>query len=529
MLSIHVKFLLQSSVSACSCIDCFESCPLPPPPEKVQEPFTIHNYDGCSVIMIIIFVIISIVFIVVTSWRCKDQVPTDNDKNEVEHYEVESFIDKVSTKTEHLLEVFFTRWGTYCAEKPWRILLLGCVCVVSLSYGIKFLNVTTDPVELWAAPDSRSRIEREYFDSHFEPFYRIEQVIIQTKNSSSFFYNTSNGPLEFGPVFHKDFLLEVYELQEAIKQLSNGSLQNICYAPLRIGDEVSMQNCASQTIWEYFKNSLEVFNNEDTDPHGKSTNYLDHLLQCFRNPYNPECFSNIPVDPAIALGGFLNSDDNDLNSPHYEKASSVILTFLVSNHYNKSRLALALAWEQEFIGFMEQWTKKSDHLNVAFTSERSISDELNRGSKSDIPTIMISYVLMLVYIAFSLGQIKDPKRTLVDSKVTLAVGGVVIVLASVIASAGVFGFIGISATLIIFEVIPFLVLAVGVDNIFILVQTHQREPKNVNETNAQHIGRILGKTGPSILLSSLSECTCFLLGALSSMPAVKGMNVKLNI
>lgn len=469
-----------------------------------------------------IFLVTSIVFVIGVNCGREDPVVTN-----VVRHEEESFIEKISTQTEHLLEICFTRWGTYCAENPWRILLLGCVCVASMSYGIKYLNVTTDPVELWAAPDSRSRVEREYFDAHFEPFYRIEQVIIQTKTGKPFSYNTSNGPVEFGPVFHKDFLLEVFDLQEAIKQLSNGTLQEICYAPLRIGDEVSIKKCAAQSIWEYFKNNKNEIDEEDVDPHGKKTNYLDHLLQCFSNPYNPECFSNIPVDPAIALGGFLSSNGNDLKSPHYEKASSVILTFLVSNHYNKSRLAMALAWEQEFIRFMEQWSKNSVHLNVAFTSERSISDELNRGSKSDIPTIMISYVLMLIYIAFSLGQIKDPKRTLVDSKVTLAVGGVVIVLASVLASAGLFGFIGISATLIIFEVIPFLVLAVGVDNIFILVQTHQREPRNANETNAQHIGRILGKTGPSILLSSLSECTCFLLGALSSMPAVKGMNWKL--
>jgi len=45
-----------------------------------------------------------------------------------------------------------------------------------------------------------------------------------------------------------------------------------------------------------------------------------------------------------------------------------------------------------------------------------------------------------------------------------------IVLLSVAASIGIFGFAGVPATLIIFEIIPFLVLAVGVDNIFILVQ-----------------------------------------------------------
>lgn len=99
-----------------------------------------------------------------------------------------------------------------------------------------------------------------------------------------------------------------------------------------------------------------------------------------------------------------------------------------------------------------------------------------------------------------------------DSKITLGLGGVLIVLASVICSVGLFGFIGIPATLIIIEVIPFLVLAVGVDNIFILVQTHQREGRRPNETIAEHIGRTLGQVGPSMLLTSVSESCCFFLG-----------------
>lgn len=48
--------------------------------------------------------------------------------------------------------------------------------MTTLGHGIKYLNIITDPVELWAGPNSRSRIEREFFDSKFEPFYRIEQV-----------------------------------------------------------------------------------------------------------------------------------------------------------------------------------------------------------------------------------------------------------------------------------------------------------------------------------------------------------------
>lgn len=61
----------------------------------------------------------------------------------------------------------------------------------------------------------------------------------------------------------------------------------------------------------------------------------------------------------------------------------------------------------------------------------------------------------------------------VDSKISLGIAGILIVLSSVACSLGIFSYFGVPLTLIVIEVIPFLVLAVGVDNIFILVQTYQ--------------------------------------------------------
>lgn len=61
----------------------------------------------------------------------------------------------------------------------------------------------------------------------------------------------------------------------------------------------------------------------------------------------------------------------------------------------------------------------------------------------------------------------------------LGAGGIVIVLCSVVCSIGVCGYLGITTTLLTIEVVPFLVLAVGVDNIFIIVQAFQRTPRSV--------------------------------------------------
>lgn len=60
-----------------------------------------------------------------------------------------------------------------------------------------------------------------------------------------------------------------------------------------------------------------------------------------------------------------------------------------------------------------------------------------------------------------------------DSKISLGIAGILIVLSSVACSIGIFSYFGVPVTLIVAEVIPFLVLAIGVDNIFIIVQTLQ--------------------------------------------------------
>lgn len=253
--------------------------------------------------------------------------------------------------------------------------------------------------------------------------------------------------------------------------------------------------------------------------------YSIYCFFFFRNSYNPNCLAPYggPIEPAIALGGFLEEGEPLSSHSEFRKAKAVILTFLVNNYYNKTKLSPALEWEKEYIAFMKNYTTtmKPKYFDIAYTSERSIEDELDRESQSDVLTILISYIIMFAYIAISLGQMRSCSRLLIDSKITLGLGGVFIVLASVVSSVGIFGYIGLPATLIIIEVIPFLVLAVGVDNIFILVQTHQREPRRPNETHSEHVGRTLGRCGPSILLTSVSESFCFFLGGLSDMPAVK--------
>jgi hypothetical protein len=56
-----------------------------------------------------------------------------------------------------------------------------------------------------------------------------------------------------------------------------------------------------------------------------------------------------------------------------------------------------------------------DFMSVAFSSERSIEDELERESEAEVITVVISYVVMFVYIAVALGNFRSFKTLLVSS------------------------------------------------------------------------------------------------------------------
>lgn len=79
---------------------------------------------------------------------------------------------------------FFNRQTTSfsfseCANNPVLVLAISSWVIIGLGHGAFYLKITTDPVELWAGPNSRSRVEKDYFDSRFSPFYRTNQIFIK--------------------------------------------------------------------------------------------------------------------------------------------------------------------------------------------------------------------------------------------------------------------------------------------------------------------------------------------------------------
>ncbi|XP_034547453.1 NPC1-like intracellular cholesterol transporter 1 [Notolabrus celidotus] len=543
-----------SGNEACSCQDCQESCPKMPDPPQPPGPFRLMGSDGFLVICIILLCVLVFAFllyIVVAYWtrsqrrkykdtgekkgKGKDQNSNEVIQPIVDPSEV-TCADKNSLAAQAFLSLLFRRWGTLMATYPFLVLLLSAVVVAVFSAGLKSIELTTDPVELWSAPNSRARQERTFHDTNFEPFFRTNQLILTAPGRKGHIYDSLLfGPQNFSGLISKDLIIELLELQKRIQKIEfwsedlnrTASLKDVCYAPLNPTNP-ALTDCATNSLVQYFQNSLDNINakvNMTELGVTKEVDWRDHLIYCLNSPLSFKDITDLgmscmadygaPVFSFLAVGGYDNDD--------FTNAEAFILTFSLNNYARTNvKFKVAMQWETEFLKIVQDYQKDpACKFSFAYMAERSLEDEINRTTAEDIPIFMISYAVIFVYIAVALGEYSSWKRILVDSKFLVGLGGILVVGCSVLASMGFYSWIGIPSSLVILQVVPFLVLAVGADNIFIFVLEYQRDVRRHGEKREEQIGRVLGNVAPSMLLCSLSESVCFFLGALSTMPAVK--------
>ena len=121
---------------------------------------------------------------------------------------------------------------------------------------------------------------------------------------------------------------------------------------------------------------------------------------------------------------------------------------------------------------------------------------------------------MLIYIGIAIGKFPS----FVGSGFSLAIVGILIVLSSVISSMGIISFLGVGFTMISAEVIPFLVLAIGVDNMFIIKSAIERQEK---DTLLERVSGGLKEVGPNITTATICEALAFVVGSLTKIPALQ--------
>lgn len=483
----------------------------------------------------------------------------------------------------------FYRLGLGCATWPVTTILTGLVICGALNGGWARFAIEKDPVRLWVSQDSELAQQKTFFEEHFGPFYRTEQIFLSRREHSS-----DPRPLLDWPTLQ--WWADVESQIRSLRSPAGTTLADVCFAPTAESDEMkAVADCTVQSFMGYFRDSLGSVTEET---------WASRLDNCATNP--TACLSSAgqPLNPRLLFGGIPGySGDRD---PRHDdaipasQAQAIVITYVVDNSLDPQKVRRAEEWEsalKRYLAGRAIDARVNHAIDLSYSTGVSLEEELNNSTNTDIPIVVLSYLVMFLYVSVSLGgtgaglfrlawaiilkiqhtllsrksktgpialdQSQDLPQSssasvrssrhavtsalqslLIDSKFLLGLFGIAIVLISVSTSVAIFSILGVKVTLIIAEVIPFLVLAIGVDNVFILGHELDRQnaraqaalPRN-GTTGAEffdppetpsaeeRIARALARMGPSILLSASCQTVAFALGAIVGMPAVRNFAI----
>eukprot|EP00210_Caulerpa_lentillifera_P003889 g3716.t1 len=426
---------------------------------------------------------------------------------------------------ERWLRQRFETIGVFIAVHPYLIILISLSIIGLVSIGNVNYQLETTPQGLWTPKDSRADKEKNKYDAAFGPYYRVENLIVRTTSDSPSHGLSATGMPRIVSYNNIELMFNLQDIVDSIEarvedenQSYTVKLTDVCYKTLGV--------CVVESVLQYWQmdknqwDSLFKQSHQDVPKEDRALFFADHCFQHWTN----ECRSNFqaPVDPKIVLGGFpLNEDFRS----YINDTTAFVVTYLLDS--DKRNEKAALAWEKEFIKTAKHKITeivKAAGLEVSFMAERSTEDELDRETYMDAVTIIVSYLVMFGYVALSLTFLTKRHQStspdlFVQSHVIVGLLGICIVVLSVIGAIGIISILDIKVSLIVLEVIPFLVLAIGVDNMFILAN----ELRSLDPALpiSVRVGSALAEVGPSITCAATAEATAFGLAAIAPIPAVR--------
>ena len=236
-------------------------------------------------------------------------------------------------------------------------------------------------------------------------------------------------------------------------------------------------------------------------------------------------------DPATLLG----RASTDPASGALMKATSIRLIYTLNCPPEAEEKCLNLedTWMQE-LGAGDAWpwpfnrppdfTKNvRGDARARFFSLKGQNVEMLRAIFGTIPLLGVSGILMSAYITLALGKVGKERR---HSKIYVGMVGNCAVGISTVMTFGICCGLGVVVTPIS-QVVPFLLLGIGVDDMFVIVRTLERVPLTLSTED--RIERTYRECGGAIAVTSATDALAFLVGATIKFPAMRAFCINAGI
>ncbi|MBN3302338.1 PTC1 protein, partial [Amia calva] len=191
------------------------------------------------------------------------------------------------------------------------------------------------------------------------------------------------------------------------------------------------------------------------------------------------------------------------------------------NWNEEKATAILESWQRKFVEVAHQTIPQNSSQSIHAFSTTTLNDIMK--SFSDVSVIRVAggYLLMLAYACVTMLRWDCAK-----SQGAVGLAGVLLVALSVAAGLGLCSLLGLSFNAATTQVLPFLALGIGVDDMFLLAHSFTETGSTIPFKASDRTGECLRRTGTSVALTSINNMIAFFMAALVPIPALRAFSLQ---
>ncbi|ROT81095.1 hypothetical protein C7M84_000149 [Penaeus vannamei] len=417
-------------------------------------------------------------------------------------------LTKVSSAVAGALEKFFYTYGKSVASHPKKY-ILGCVLLTAACcLGFANFYMENRPEKLWIPQDSDYVLTLNWQAENFPNDQRVELILYESDN-----------------ILKADYIREMYRLRKALRSIvvqnrdgENVTQADLCFEVPALGgtqkdelrdikrklfpdrdpdEDFDWSLAFDKTIYYQFYEKmpkdclefsiLEIWGNNDT----AIEELTDEEVLREINTANMSVTYAYPMDFQAFLGGIERDESGQVDMALYD-------------------------WEGEFISLLRNDTGRPEGLEVYLQAQRSFGEISGETILGDVAFLVIGDIILFVYVQLMLG-----KFNMVETRPVLSLLGLLATFMAVGVSFGLCSAFGIAYGPV-HSILPLLMLGLGVDDMFVIVQCWQNLSHEEKRLELKkRMGCALRHAGVAITVTSLTDFAAFTIGASTVLPALR--------
>ena len=297
-----------------------------------------------------------------------------------------------------------------------------------------------EQLELWVPRDSDFYKNAKWLGQEYPSKSRFSQVLLTTKEET---------------ILTRDNIEKLFYVHDQITHLQgkNGSklwIEVCAKRPTQIQPQ-----CAENSLLEIWAKDGSY---SETNQTLLQKTEAEILIDINTTPLSG--IFNVPVNLNAYLGGIERSNSK------IKSAKALSMSLQADLDREGSNLTKAIEFEQEFIYFLGNYSKDNENspVNVHYFCQKSMSDAIGSTIKGDVTLLSMGFIIVFIYIMLMLGRFNS-----VEQRAYLSMLGVVAILLGTAVSYGVCQLLGVWYGPMN-SILPFLLLGIGIDDMFVLVQ-----------------------------------------------------------